>query len=253
MLLLDYLFQLDIMGIGVELWRALVGLFNGGRGGRSRKASLAHQKLQCDVTMVLRTQCCTTSHQDKFVVESVLNNTSNRAPPSNCREDVVPEKESVTNHSRNHSSSIRLGLTLMLILVFVSLLLLLAGDVELNPGPGLGMCFLMLCISLYISICDADTVLTISDILEVYEKVRSASPDWFNLGLALKLSYTDLTNFRDTYRGDNDVCLRETLARRLQSGGPLTWGGMCTALKHPTVKRNYVAVEIEEHFKSKWL
>ncbi len=99
MLLLDYLFQLDIMGIGVELWRALVGLFNGGRGGRS--SSLA----------------------------------------SNCREDVVPEKESVTNHSRNHSSSIRLGLTLMLILVFVSLLLLLAGDVELNPGPGLGNVF----------------------------------------------------------------------------------------------------------------
>ncbi|XP_064385325.1 uncharacterized protein LOC135334177 isoform X4 [Halichondria panicea] len=221
------------MGIGVELWRALVGLFNGGRGGRSRKASLAHQKLQCDVTMVLRTQCCTTSHRDKFMVESVLNNTSNRAPPSNCREDVVPEKGSVTNRSRNHSSSIRLGLTLMLILVFVSLLLLLAGDVELNPGPGL------------------DTVLTISDILEVYEKVRSASPDWFNLGLALKLSYTDLTNFRDTYRGDNDVCLRETLARRLQSGGPLTWEGICTALKHPTVKRNYVAVEIEKHFKSR--
>ena len=143
MLLLDYLFQLDIMGIGVELWRALVGLFNGGRGGRS--SSLAHQKLQCDVTivvtMVLRTQCCTTSHRDKFVVESVLNNASNRAPPSNCHEDVVPEKESVTNHSRNHSSSIRLGLILMLILVFVSLLLLLAGDVELNPGPGLGNVF----------------------------------------------------------------------------------------------------------------
>ena len=136
MLLLDYLFQLDIMGIGVELWRALVGLFNGGRGRRS--SSLA---LQCDATMVLRTQCCTTSHRDKFVVESVLNNASNRAPPSNCREDVVPEKESVTNHSRNHSSSIRLGLTLMLVLVFVSLLLLLAGDVELNPGPGLGNIF----------------------------------------------------------------------------------------------------------------
>ncbi len=115
------------------------------------------------------------------------------------------------------------------------------------------MYFLMLCISLYISICNADTVLTISDILEVYEKVQSASPNWFNLGLALKLSYTDLTNFRETYRGDNDVCLREALARRLQSGGPLTWEGICTALKHPTVKRNYVAVEIEEHFKSKWL
>ncbi len=154
------------MGIGVELWRARIGLFNGGRGGRPRKASLAHQKLQCDVTIVvtkvLWTQCSTlqaedtTSHRDNCVVESVLNNATDKAPPSNCHEDVVPEKkkESVTfttNHSRNYSSSICIGLTLILIgaiLVFVSLLLLLAGDVELNPGPGLGMCFLMLYISL---------------------------------------------------------------------------------------------------------
>ncbi len=76
--------------------------------------------------------------------------------------------------------------------------------------------------------------------------MRSASPNWFNLGLALKLSYTDLTNFRETHRGDNDVCLREALAHRLQSGGPLTWGGMCTALRHSTVARNDVAEVIEE-------
>ncbi len=85
----------------------------------------------------------------------------------------------------------------------------------------------------------------------MHEKVRSASPNWFDLGLALKLSYTDLTDFRETYRGDNKVCLREALAHRLQSGGPLTWGGMCTALRHSTVARNVVADEIEEHFKSK--
>ncbi len=253
------------MGIGVELWRACIGLFNGGRGGPPRKASLSHQKLQCDVTivvtMVLRTQCCTrslqaedtTSHRDKCVIESVLNNAKNRAPPNNCHKDVVPEKknDSVTftaNHIRNHSSS---NFTLIVIgLVFVSLLLLLAGDIELNPGPGLGICFLMLCISLSYNF-NVDTVLTISDILEVYEKVRSASPNWFNLGLALKLSYTDLTNFRETYRGDNDVCLREALARRLQSGDPLTWGGMCTALRNSTVARNDVAEAIEGSYQSK--
>ena len=79
----------------------------------------------------------------------------------------------------------------------------------------------------------------------MYDKVRSASPNWFNLGLALKLSYTDLTNFRETYRGDNDVCLREALARRLQSGDPLTWGGMCTALRNSMVARSDVAEAIE--------
>ena len=80
----------------------------------------------------------------------------------------------------------------------------------------------------------------------------SASPNWFNLGLALELSYTDLTNFRDKYR-DNDACLRETLARRLQSGNPLTWGDICTALRHSTVARNYVAVKIEDYVESEWL
>ncbi len=153
------------MGIGVELWRARIGLFNGGRGGRPRKASLAHQKLNRDVTiavtMMFLTWCCTLlaedappSHRDKCVVESVAPDVTNRAPSSNCRyEDVVPEKKKesvtlVTNHRSNHSS---IGLTLILIgatCIFASLLLLLAGDVELNPGPGLGMYFLMLCISL---------------------------------------------------------------------------------------------------------
>ncbi len=93
-----------------------------------------------------------------------------------------------------------------------------------------------------------------SGILEVYEKVKNASPNWFNLGLALELSYTDLTNIKiKEHRGDNDVCLREALACRLQSGGSLTWGGICTALRHTTVARNDVAEKIEEYVESGWL
>ena len=83
------------------------------------------------------------------------------------------------------------------------------------------------------------------------EKVRSASPNWFDLGLVLKLSYTDLANFRDTYR-EKYECLREALAHRLQSGGSLTWEGICTALRHPTVARNDVAEKIEEYFESEY-
>ncbi len=86
----------------------------------------------------------------------------------------------------------------------------------------------------------------------MYEKIRSASPNWFNLGLALELSYTDLANFREMYRGDNIVCLREALALRLQSGDPLTWEGMCTALRHSTVAKNDVAVKIEGYFQREW-
>ncbi len=84
----------------------------------------------------------------------------------------------------------------------------------------------------------------------MYEKVRNAGPNWFNLGLALRLSYSNLTNFREMYR-DNDVCLREVLARRLQSGGTLTWGDICTALRCSTVERNDVAIEIEQFIESK--
>ena len=87
----------------------------------------------------------------------------------------------------------------------------------------------------------------------MWERVKSASLNWFNLGLALELSYTDLIHFRDSHRGDSDVCLREVLARRLQTGVPLTWGGMCTALRHSTVSRSDVAEEIEEHFHGEWL
>ena len=86
----------------------------------------------------------------------------------------------------------------------------------------------------------------------MYEKARSASPNWFNFGLALELDYTDLTNYRETYLGNNDVCLHEVLALQLQSG-TLTWGGICAALRHSTVKRNDVAVEIEVFIESKWL
>ncbi len=101
--------------------------------------------------------------------------------------------------------------------------------------------------------CAADTVLAISDMREVYEKVSSVSPNWFNLGLALELSYTDLTYFRETYHGDDSVCLREALAHRLVSGSPLTWGGMCTALRDVTVARNVAADMIEKHFRGEWL
>ena len=152
------------MGVDVELWRARIGLFNGGRGGRSRHASLTRQVLHCDVinivvAMVLLTQYCSlslflaedaTSNCDKSVIESLLNtrqDPKNRALPCNCcYEVVVPErKKEFTPH---HSSNICFSRTITVILIGVivvyslSLLLLLAGDVELNPGPELSMYFL---------------------------------------------------------------------------------------------------------------
>ncbi len=92
------------MGIGVELWRARIGLFCGGRGCRPRKATQTHKL-----------------HRD--------DETSN---------DTANGKNSTTNCSCHHSHCVwYIGPVIAAIFV-ASLLLLLAGDVELNPGPGRG-------------------------------------------------------------------------------------------------------------------
>ncbi|XP_064395815.1 uncharacterized protein LOC135342890 isoform X5 [Halichondria panicea] len=81
--------------------------------------------------------------------------------------------------------------------------------------------------------------LTIDDLQHVYEKLHtahaSASPHWFNLGLALGLSHFILTNI-DTgkHRGDNVSCLREVLVKLL-STQVVTWSLLSDALKKPTV------------------
>ena len=85
----------------------------------------------------------------------------------------------------------------------------------------------------------------------MYEKLQSASPNWYNLGLALKVCYADLANIEENCYGGNDVRLRQVLVCRLRSRIPLTWGGIRTALRHSTVARNDVALEI--HSQSEWL
>ncbi|XP_064394910.1 uncharacterized protein LOC135342168 isoform X2 [Halichondria panicea] len=81
--------------------------------------------------------------------------------------------------------------------------------------------------------------LTIDDLQHVYEKLHtahaSASPHWFNLGLALGLTYPVLTNIDSKHRGDNVACLREMLAELL-STQDVTWSFLSGALKKPTVK-----------------
>ncbi|XP_064400941.1 uncharacterized protein LOC135347047 isoform X3 [Halichondria panicea] len=79
-------------------------------------------------------------------------------------------------------------------------------------------------------------VLTITDLQHVYEKLHeSASPHWFNLGLALGLTHPDLTNINIKCREDNVSCLREMLAKLL-STQHVTWSLLSDGLKKPTVK-----------------
>ncbi len=81
-------------------------------------------------------------------------------------------------------------------------------------------------------------VLTINDLQHVYEKLHtahaSASPHWFNLGLALGLTYLVLTNISIEHRQDNVLCLREMLAKLL-STQDVTWSLLSDALNKPSV------------------
>ncbi len=77
--------------------------------------------------------------------------------------------------------------------------------------------------------------LTINDLQHVYKNLRDASPHWFNLGLALDLTYPDLTNIKSMHHGDNVSCLREMLAKLLCTQH-VTWSLLSDALKAPTVE-----------------
>ncbi len=90
-------------------------------------------------------------------------------------------------------------------------------------------------------------VLTGDDILTIYEKLRSASKNWFKLGLALGVSYYEMENIQDRYQ-DNDRCLMMIVTKRLEvtdPENPMTWPYICECLRRPTVERNDVAEEIE--------
>ncbi len=75
--------------------------------------------------------------------------------------------------------------------------------------------------------------LTIYDLQQVCEKLESASPKWFDLGLALGLSHPDLTNIKEQ-NGDNKKCLREMLAKLLDTQH-VTWSLLSDGLKTKTV------------------
>ena len=76
----------------------------------------------------------------------------------------------------------------------------------------------------------------------------SARTKWFNLGLALGLDQETLKAIEAENPGQTDTCLREMLATRLQSGGPLTWVEICICLRKPTIKREDLARQIEDKY-----
>ncbi len=93
-------------------------------------------------------------------------------------------------------------------------------------------------------------VLTEYDILTICENLKSASKDWFNLGLAFKVKFSYLKNIQDQYL-ENNRRLAEVVGKRLEVTDPkhpMTWPYICECLRSPTVERNDVAEEIEDKY-----
>ena len=94
-------------------------------------------------------------------------------------------------------------------------------------------------------------VLTIDDLQHVYEKLHtaheSASPHWFNLGLALGLHHSVLAIIKIQNHEECVSCLREMLVKLL-STQHVTWSLLSDALKKPTVDLINLADSITGNF-----
>ena len=87
--------------------------------------------------------------------------------------------------------------------------------------------------------------LTLGDLGEVYEKVYSARPRWYNFGLALELPSATLDSIRIKYHVDPSDCLREMLKTRLKFENKLMWREIIRALRKPTVGESKLADQLE--------
>ncbi len=88
------------------------------------------------------------------------------------------------------------------------------------------------------------------DAQKICESLKSASKDWFELGLALGVKLGDLKDIEDEYR-HNKRRLLEMVGKRLEVTDPehpMTWPFICKCLRCPTVERNDVAKEIEDKY-----
>ena len=95
-------------------------------------------------------------------------------------------------------------------------------------------------------------ILTSAHLNEVYTKLHNARNEWFEIGMALKIDHDTLTAIKTEQDNKQGACLREVLAKRIQSKGPLTWMDLSKCLRSPTVGRNDVANDIDGYLKG-WL
>ena len=87
--------------------------------------------------------------------------------------------------------------------------------------------------------------LIISDLETVHDAVRDARLEWFNIGLELGLSMSDLYMIKGSHRNRVDQCFSEMLTLWLQRDPSPTWSALIGALQSPAVRYNELAKRVE--------
>ena len=77
-------------------------------------------------------------------------------------------------------------------------------------------------------------MLSLEDLRDVLNELNQVRDKWYNLGLQLKVSVTELQKIEAEYKTDTGTCLRQMLIKWLELGNA-SWESLCGALQSPLV------------------
>ena len=98
----------------------------------------------------------------------------------------------------------------------------------------------------------ADERITFAYLSEVLHYLYEARTEWFNIGLALRISSSTLESINSEYHQQAHECLQKMMSHRITFGDPFTWADLCKCLRHSAVRRPDVANKIEDKFDGKY-
>lgn len=93
-------------------------------------------------------------------------------------------------------------------------------------------------------------ILNVNDLGSVLTELHPARAKWYNIGLQLRVSVTDLQRIESEYKNDHSTCLRQMLVKWLETG-TATWEAICDALQAPIVQGGESST-LAEHLRSKY-
>ena len=82
----------------------------------------------------------------------------------------------------------------------------------------------------------------------ILDSISTLAADWFNLGVALGLSYSKLKTIESDYPRNAPRCLTEMLIAWLRSNSQPSWRGLVLALESPLVNRVDIADTIAKEY-----